>query len=205
MGKKAAAVEGHVSGQANKPMSLPAHSLSLKQVVDELRTEEWSGLDDAEAKRRVDDYGTNELGEAESVSPVKILVAQVANAMTLVLILAMAVSFGIGSWIEGGVVAFVVGLNVVVGFFQEWSAEKTMDSLRSLSSPTARVIRGGQQVTVPSAEVVPGDVIEVKVGDTLPADIRSVRSLGFPTSTFRVHHELADRAPICLTNPFGRH
>jgi Na+-exporting ATPase len=191
MGKKAAAVEGHVSGQANKPMSLPAHSLSLKQVVDELRTEEWSGLDDAEAKRRVDDYGTNELGEAESVSPVKIL--------------AMAVSFGIGSWIEGGVVAFVVGLNVVVGFFQEWSAEKTMDSLRSLSSPTARVIRGGQQVTVPSAEVVPGDVIEVKVGDTLPADIRSVRSLGFPTSTFRVHHELADRAPICLTNPFGRH
>src|SRR4051812_32012348 len=104
MAKKAAALEGHVSGQANKPMSKPAHSLTLKQVVDELKTEEWSGLSDTEAKRRIDEYGSNELGEAESASPVKILIAQVANAMTLVLILAMAVSFGIKSWIEGGVV-----------------------------------------------------------------------------------------------------
>ncbi|RII23247.1 hypothetical protein CUC08_Gglean012069 [Alternaria sp. MG1] len=162
-------------------MSLPAHSLTLEQVKTELKTEEWHGLDDAEAKRRVDEYGSNELGEAESVSPVKILIAQVANAMTLVLIMAMAVSFGIKSWIEGGVVAFVIGLNIVVGFFQEWSAEKTMDSLRSLSSPTARLIRSGQQVTVPSAEVVPGDVIEVKVGDTIPADIRVFDAVNFET------------------------
>jgi hypothetical protein len=150
MGKKATTLEGHVSGQCNKPMSLPAHSLTLEQVKTELKTEEWHGLDDAEAKRRVDEYGSNELGEAESVSPVKILIAQVANAMTLVLIMAMAVSFGIKSWIEGGVVAFVIGLNIVVGFFQEWSAEKTMDSLRSLSSPTARLIRSGQQVSLRS-------------------------------------------------------
>ncbi|KAB2107828.1 Sodium transport ATPase 5 [Alternaria gaisen] len=181
MGKKATTLEGHVSGQCNKPMSLPAHSLTLEQVKTELKTEEWHGLDDAEAKRRVDEYGSNELGEAESVSPVKILIAQVANAMTLVLIMAMAVSFGIKSWIEGGVVAFVIGLNIVVGFFQEWSAEKTMDSLRSLSSPTARLIRSGQQVTVPSAEVVPGDVIEVKVGDTIPADIRVFDAVNFET------------------------
>jgi Na+-exporting ATPase len=69
----------------------------------------------------------------------------------------------------------------VVGFFQEWSAEKTMDSLRSLSSPTARVIRNGQQVTIPSAEVVPGDVIEIKTGDTLPADIRVFDAVNFET------------------------
>ncbi|KAI1572015.1 MgtA Cation transport ATPase [Pyrenophora tritici-repentis] len=181
MAKKANALEGHVSGQANKPMSKPAHSLTLQQVVDELKTEEWSGLSDAEAKRRVEEYGSNELGEAESVSPIKILIAQVANAMTLVLILAMAVSFGIKSWIEGGVVASVIGLNIVVGFFQEWSAEKTMDSLRNLSSPTARLIRSGQQVTVPSAEVVPGDVIEVKVGDTIPADMRVFEAVNFET------------------------
>ncbi|EUC38818.1 hypothetical protein COCCADRAFT_538 [Bipolaris zeicola 26-R-13] len=181
MAKKAAPLEGHVSGQANKPMSKPAHSLTIQEVVNELKTEEWSGLDDNEAKRRVDEYGTNELGEAESVSPIKILVAQVANAMTLVLIMAMAVSFGIKSWIEGGVVAFVIGLNIVVGFFQEWSAEKTMDSLRSLSSPTARLIRNGQQITVPSAEVVPGDIIEVKVGDTIPADMRVFDAVNFET------------------------
>lgn len=173
MGKKGSApLEGHVSGQSNHSLSFPAHSLSLQQVVDELKTDTWSGLDDAEAKRRLDDYGPNELGEVEGVSVIKILIAQAANAMTMVLILAMAVSFGIQSWIEGGVVTAVILLNIIVGFFQEWSAEKTMDSLRSLSSPTARLIRGGQQITVPSAEVVPGDVIELKTGDTLPADIR---------------------------------
>jgi Na+-exporting ATPase len=180
MGKgKSTSLESHISGQSNKPLSQPPHSLSLSQTVSELKTETWNGLSDAEAKHRLDDYGLNELGEMEGVSPIKILVAQIANAMTLVLILAMAVSFGIGSWIEGGVVTAVILLNIIVGFFQEWSAEKTMDSLRSLSSPTARLIRGGQQVTVPSAEVVPGDVIEVKTGDTIPADIRSVRSLAY--------------------------
>jgi len=174
--KKSVGLEGHASGQSNRPLSLPAHSLTLQQTVDELRTDVWSGLDDSEATRRLEDYGKNELGEMESISPLKILVAQVANAMTLVLILAMGVSFGIRSWIEGGVVTFVILLNVVVGFFQEYSAEKTMDSLRSLSSPTARVIRGGQQITVPSAGIVPGDVIEVKTGDTIAADIRLVYS-----------------------------
>jgi len=89
-----------------------------------------------------------------------------------VLILAMAVSFGIQSWIEGGVVAAVILLNIVVGFFQEYSAEKTMDSLRSLSSPTASVVRDGEAKVVPSGEIVPGDLVEVKMGDTIPADIR---------------------------------
>lgn len=84
----------------------------------------------------------------------------------------MAVSFGINSWIEGGVVAAVILLNIVVGFFQEYSAEKTMDSLRSLSSPTASVVRSGEAKVIPSGEVVPGDLIEVKMGDTIPADIR---------------------------------
>lgn len=182
MGNKAKSPdEGHVSGQANKPLSLPPHSLTLAQVVDELSTDTWSGLDDAEAKRRLEEYSANDLGDTDGVSPVKILIAQVANAMTLVLILAMAVSFGIRSWIEGGVVTFVILLNIVVGFFQEWSAEKTMDSLRSLSSPTARVIRGGQQSTIPSAEIVPGDVIEIKTGDTLPADIRVFDAVNFET------------------------
>ena len=164
--------EGHVSGQSNRPLSLPAHSLSVNQVADELKADKLSGLSSADAKSRLDEYGTNDLGQAEGVSPIKIIIAQVANAMTLVLILAMAVSFGIGSYIEGAVVAAVIALNVVVGFFQEYSAEKTMDSLRSLSSPTARVVREGSLLTIPSGEVVPGDLLEIKTGDTIPADIR---------------------------------
>lgn len=82
------------------------------------------------------------------------------------------VSFAIRSWIEASVVTAVVVVNIVVGFYQEYSAEKTMDSLRSLSSPTAQVIRDGHTMTVRSADIAPGDVIEIKAGDTVPADMR---------------------------------
>lgn len=86
----------------------------------------------------------------------------------------MGVSFGIKSWIEGGVVAAIIILNIVVGAQQEFKAEKTMDSLRSLSSPTATAIRDGKTITVPTAEIVPGDMVEMKTGDTIPADVRWV-------------------------------
>jgi len=89
-----------------------------------------------------------------------------------VLIMAMAVSFGIRSWIEGGVIAVVITLNIIVGFLQEFNAEKTMDSLRSLSSPTAAAVRDGRTEVIPTAEIVPGDMVELKTGDTVPADIR---------------------------------
>ena len=91
--------------------------------------------------------------------------------------MAMGVSFGIGSFIEGGVISAVIILNITVGFFQEFNAEKTMNSLRSLSSPTATVIRDGDTIVVPTGEIVFGDLVEVKVGDTVPADIRYDLSL----------------------------
>lgn len=84
----------------------------------------------------------------------------------------MAVSFGIESWIEGGVIAGVIGLNIVVGVYQDFAAEKTMDSLRSLSSPTGTATRDGKTNTIPALEIVQGDMIELKVGDTVPADLR---------------------------------
>jgi Na+-exporting ATPase len=184
-----AAQQQHVSGQSNKPLSRPAHALSHEDVVSELETDALDGLAPAEAARRLEELGKNQLGEAEGAQPLKIIVAQIANAMTLVLILAMAVSYGIKSYIEGAVVTAVIVLNVVVGFFQEYSAEKTMDSLRSLSSPTATVVRNGEAIVVPSGEVVPGDVVQVKMGDTIPADIRFVL-------VFSVTHLLLLRFPL---------
>lgn len=86
----------------------------------------------------------------------------------------MAVSFGIQSWIEGGVVAAVITLNITVGFWQEFNAEKTMDSLRSLSSPTANAVREGSTVQIPTVQIVPGDMVEMNTGDTIPADVRWV-------------------------------
>ncbi|KAJ9616176.1 potassium/sodium efflux P-type ATPase, fungal-type [Exophiala oligosperma] len=162
-------------------LSKPAHALERHAIVEELNANSEDGLAVAEAKSRLEFYGRNELDDGPGVQPFKILLRQVANAMMLVLIMAMAVSFAIQSWIEGGVITGVIILNIVVGFFQEFNAEKTMDSLRSLSSPTANVIRGGETINIPTAELVPGDLVELKLGDTVPADLRLLESLNFET------------------------
>ncbi|OHW98371.1 potassium sodium efflux p-type fungal-type transporter [Colletotrichum incanum] len=185
MGKKdpeAEAMANHVSGQSNKPISRPAHALTAEQVVQELRANPDDGLTSEDAKARLDEYGRNEFGEEAGVQPLKIFIGQIANAMTLVLILAMGASFGIGSWIEGGVVAGVILLNITVGFHQEFKAAKTMDSLRSLSSPTAQAVREGRNITVPTVEIVPGDMVELKTGDTIPADVRIIEAVNFETN-----------------------
>ncbi|KAF2768806.1 Na(+)/Li(+)-exporting P-type ATPase [Teratosphaeria nubilosa] len=173
--------EEHVSGQSNRPLTQLAHSLPWNVVAQELQADTDDGLKTLEAKARLEKYGRNELGDGSGVNPVKIFIRQVANAMTLVLVLAMAVSFGIGSWIEGGVVAAVIIMNITVGFHQEFQAQKTMDSLKSLSSPTASVIRDGTTVSIPTPEVVPGDMVEIKTGDTIPADVRLIEAVNFET------------------------
>ena len=95
-------------------------------MATELNANADDGLTADEAKKRLDQFGRNELGDGGGVNPGKILLRQVANAMTLVLIMAMAVSFGIGSYVEGAVVALVIALNIGIGFFQEFKAAKTM-------------------------------------------------------------------------------
>ncbi|KAH8726453.1 hypothetical protein GQ44DRAFT_758739 [Phaeosphaeriaceae sp. PMI808] len=181
MGKKQPSLEGHSPGQANDPLTKPAHALSFKEVIEQTQCNPDDGLITSEAKTRLEKHGQNDLGDDGGVSPGKILSRQVANAMTLILIAAMAVSFAIESWIEGGVVTAIILLNVIIGFFQEFNAEKTMDSLRSLSSPTASAVRDGKTVTIPTIEVVPGDLVEMKTGDTVPADIRIIEAVNFET------------------------
>ncbi|KAB8078304.1 hypothetical protein BDV29DRAFT_152832 [Aspergillus leporis] len=161
-------------GSGGSPLSQPAHTLPCDVVISELGTRLDEGLSNDEAKHRLQQYGQNKLDDGEGVSILKILIRQV-------LILAMAVSFGIKSWIEGGFIAAVIILNIIVGFFQEYAAEKTMESLHSLSSPTGTVSRDGQTFSVPSVEIVPGDMVELRTGDTVPADIRLVEAVNFET------------------------
>lgn len=158
-----------------------AHRYQANAVLRALSANQVEGLSSHEAGERLKTYGPNQLNSEDGVSIIGILINQIANAMTLVLILAMCVSFGIHSWIEGGVIAGVVGINVFVGFFQEFSAEKTMNSLRSLASPSARVIRSGTATTVEANNVVPGDIIELNTGDTVPADCRLLDAKNFET------------------------
>ncbi|KAG0132683.1 hypothetical protein HOY82DRAFT_502144 [Tuber indicum] len=168
-------------GPVHNGLSNDPYLLSGDQVLRQLSTDPDDGLSDAEAGARMTKFGLNELDTGAGVSVVRILLRQLFNAMGLVLIMAMVVSFAIQSWIEAAVITAVVIVNIIVGFLQEYSAEKTMDSLRSLSSPTASVIRSGQSKTVRSVDIVPGDIIEVKTGDTIPADVRLIEAMNFET------------------------
>lgn len=151
------------------------------QVVASQQSDGDNGLTDKDAEARLNQYGKNMLDEAEGVSIAAVLIRQVCNAMIMVLFISMAISFGIRDWIAGGVIAGVIVINVVVGFIQEFSAEKTMEALRGLSSPTAKVIRGGKDETIPAVNLVPGDLVTLKVGDTVPADCRILSSMNFET------------------------
>ena len=152
--------------------NIEAYRLTVENVAQEFTTNIINGLSTHDAAKRLQTYGPNNLGKEESISYVKILAHQVFNAMILVLIISMIIALAIKDWISGGVIAGVILINVVIGFVQELKAEKTMGSLRNLSSPTARVTRNGDDLTIPAEEVVPGDIVHVRVGDTVPADIR---------------------------------
>ena len=162
----------------NKVVSINAQSfrrepflLSAEEISNYLETNVDSGLRSAQIERYRQKYGENKLEGEGGVHWHTLLLKQISNAMILVLVLAMAPSYGVTDYIEGSVITAVIVLNVIIGFYQEFQAEKKMDSLRSLSSPSAQVIRDDNQTTIPSGEVVPGNIVSIKTGDTVPADL----------------------------------
>lgn len=146
--------------------------LSVDEILSHLQTKKESGLTSTQAKEYQIKYGENKLDGDGGVAWYQILGKQISNAMILVLVLAMALSYGVQDFVEGAVITAVIILNVLIGFYQEFQAEKKMDALRSLSSPSAAVIRDGNEMTISSSEVVPGDIVSIKTGDTVPADLR---------------------------------
>ena len=167
--------------QGSQAPTFEAYRLTVEQTAQELNTNTVDGLHVNDAESRLKSYGPNNLGDGDKVSYSKILAHQVFNAMILVLLISMIIALAIQDWISGGVIGFVVFLNIFVGFIQELKAEKTMGSLRSLSSPTARVTRNGDDTTIPAEHVVPGDIVHIKVGDTIPADLRLIDSMNLET------------------------
>ncbi|KAK2788041.1 Na+ ATPase [Emmonsiellopsis sp. PD_33] len=150
---------------------------SVDELASLLHTNNETGLSDAKIPELQGRYGPNRLEGEGGVKWYTLLGKQISNAMILVLVLAMALSYGVSDYVEGGVITAVIVINVLIGFYQEFKAEKKMDSLRSLSSPSATVIRNGHEITIPSGEVVPGDIVQIKMGDTVPADIRLIESM----------------------------
>ncbi|KAJ9476975.1 Sodium transport ATPase 2 [Pseudozyma hubeiensis] len=150
------------------------HSLESDQVIAQFQSNVNTGLSEDQAATRLSEHGPNQLKETNRVSATSILIRQMANALTLVLLAAMALSFGVRDWVEGGVVTAVIVTNVLIGFIQEYKAERTMASLRTLSSPNANVLRASTIRQVPSSDLVPGDIVNFRAGDLVPADVRLV-------------------------------
>ncbi|KAJ1802357.1 hypothetical protein LPJ77_005752, partial [Coemansia sp. RSA 2523] len=162
-------------GKAKKTVVVetkPYHCMNIERIQSELDVNVTTGLTPSDAEQRLTVYGLNEMRGGGRPSAFKILIRQLANLMTLILIAAVAIAFAIKDWIEAGVVIGVIVLNTAVGFAQEFKAEKTMDSLRKMTSPTSRVLRSGHQIVVPTVDLVPGDVIYLESGDVVGADCR---------------------------------
>lgn len=158
-----------------------AHTLTVPDVSALLETDSEDGLGTAEAARRLEQYGPNSVKGASGLSPWTILLRQVSNSLTLVLVATMVLSFAIADHIEGGVIAAVILLNIVVGYVQDSRAEATIQALYALSAPTCKVIRSGTTESIPAANLVPGDLVQLGVGDVVPADLRLTYSLNLST------------------------
>ncbi|KAF7729875.1 hypothetical protein EC973_003609 [Apophysomyces ossiformis] len=154
----------------------PYHTMDLETVAQLLKSDLTQGLSEKEVEARREEAGYNEMEGEGGVNPVKLMIKQFFNIMVLILLIAMVVSFVFKDWAEGGVIAAIMLLNAIVGFAQEYKAEKTMDSLRQMASPTSQVIREGESKTVATRELVPGDIILLKSGDVVGADARMIEA-----------------------------
>lgn len=147
------------------------HSISGEEALKQLDSTE-KGLDDATAKQRLSKYGKNELKGKKKISPLFIFFRQFLDVMILVLALAAAISFFIGELADTVVILVILVLNAVIGFIQEYRAEKAIDALQKTAAPSSHVMRNDKVSEITAADIVPGDIILLEAGDIVPADIR---------------------------------
>jgi len=156
-------------------MSHP-HTQPLEDILTSLATTS-SGLSAAEAAQRLKSHGPNELQESISRPAWRMLLAQFIEPMILILIAAAVLSFVLGNLTEGITILAIVFLFGVLGFIQEYRAEKAMAALKQMSSPVVRVRRDGRLLEIPARELVPGDIVLLETGNIVPADLRVMESV----------------------------
>ncbi|HET9274998.1 MAG TPA: HAD-IC family P-type ATPase, partial [Gemmatimonadales bacterium] len=154
------------------------HRESVAAVAERLRTDPDHGLTQSEAGRRLGTVGPNRLPEPPRRGPFRLFLAQFADFMVIVLLIAAVVAGMIGEPQDTVVILAIVVLNAVLGFVQAYRAERALAALRGLAAPSARVLRDGHPRMVPADQVVPGDVVLLEEGNLVPADLRLVRSAG---------------------------
>jgi Ca2+-transporting ATPase len=152
------------------------HTQTTEQAFAELKSKS-SGLSQAEVTERTLKYGANEIQAAKRISAWEILLEQFKNILILILLGATALSLFLGHGIESIAIAVIVLFAVLLGFIQEYRAERAIEALRRMAAPTASVLRNGVEVKIPARELVPGDVIILHTGDRMPADARLLEAV----------------------------
>src|SRR5512145_1338543 len=152
------------------------HALKAEDVLSHLRVE-GNGLSSEEAKRRLEQYGPNQLQESPRPTFLQMLWEQLNNFVVILLIVASVISALLGDYVEAAAIMAIVVLNAVLGIVQERRAEEALAALKKLAAPDAQVVRDGRRVSIPSYELVPGDLVFLEAGNFIPADIRLLEAV----------------------------
>lgn len=151
------------------------HQMEAGDVMESLGTS-LSGISSGEAAKRLQEYGPNELKEKRRKTPFEMLLDQFKDFMIIILIAAAVVSGFIGEMADTIAIVVIVVLNAVIGFVQEYRAERAMEALKKMASPSAIVRRESSELSVPASALVPGDCVILEAGGIVPADMRLVES-----------------------------
>ncbi len=152
------------------------HSLDVEAVISGQNVDWESGLRETDVTERRDRFGANTLTEQKGRSPLMRLLLQFHNPLIYILLVAGVVTFFLREYVDSGVILAVVIINALIGYFQEAKAAEAIGALRQLLSSQATVIREGVKISVPAADLVPGDRVLLASGDKVPADLRLVRN-----------------------------
>ena len=147
---------------------------STKNILEKLSSNANIGLSKEEAKSRLEKYGPNELTEKKGEGLFSKIVAQFKDFLVIILIGASIVSALVGEVSDAIVIIAIVIINAVLGLVQEGKAEKSLEALKKMASPNAKVLRDGHIEVVPANTLVPGDIVTIEAGDIIPADVRGI-------------------------------
>lgn len=153
----------------------PAYSQTKDELFSNLETSS-AGLSEPEVDRRLKKYGHNVLNKKPPKSILNMLKEQIFDPMILILLGAATFSALLNEWVEAGVIFFIVIINSIIGIIQEKKAQASLAALKTMSAPTATVIRNGSEKIVSASELVVGDLVILTNGDMVPADLRLTQS-----------------------------